>query len=166
MGSFCESPQAERTQRSGGMVKCASVLVILCFIMLVLLILKEIIFWTKKQGWTLIFSFFYDGNPTFLHQLVWRKNSIVLSFLFHCFATDFSDTLVSYRTVISKHVSWGTHRTVITSLLYWVFVSFWMLPNFIVAYLHVKKILTIMSKNLWRKRQHIGTVRITVCLRI
>ncbi|CDY27747.1 hypothetical protein BRARA_E03348 [Brassica rapa] len=36
--------KAERTQRSGGMVKCASVLVILCFIMLVLLILKEIIF--------------------------------------------------------------------------------------------------------------------------
>ncbi|KAL0858035.1 hypothetical protein Bca101_063189 [Brassica carinata] len=34
--------KAERTQRSGGMVMCASVLVILCFIMLVLLILKEI----------------------------------------------------------------------------------------------------------------------------
>ncbi|CAA0405057.1 unnamed protein product [Arabidopsis thaliana] len=34
--------KAERTQRHGGMVKCASVLVILCFIMLLLLILKEI----------------------------------------------------------------------------------------------------------------------------
>ncbi|KAF3527625.1 hypothetical protein F2Q69_00039154 [Brassica cretica] len=34
--------KAERTQRSGGMVMCASVLVILCFIMIVLLILKEI----------------------------------------------------------------------------------------------------------------------------
>ncbi|KAF8392632.1 hypothetical protein HHK36_022981 [Tetracentron sinense] len=34
---------AERTQRKGGMVMCASVLVIMCFIMLVLLILKEII---------------------------------------------------------------------------------------------------------------------------
>uniref|UniRef100_A0A1J3IWH9 Syntaxin-43 n=1 Tax=Noccaea caerulescens TaxID=107243 RepID=A0A1J3IWH9_NOCCA len=34
--------KAERTQRSGGMVMCASVLVILCFIMLLLLILKEI----------------------------------------------------------------------------------------------------------------------------
>ncbi|CAE5966263.1 unnamed protein product [Arabidopsis arenosa] len=35
--------KAERTQRQGGMVMCASVLVILCFIMLVLLILKEIL---------------------------------------------------------------------------------------------------------------------------
>lgn len=42
-GIACESPQAERTQRQGGMVMCASVLVILCFIMLVLLILKEIL---------------------------------------------------------------------------------------------------------------------------
>ncbi|KFK37979.1 hypothetical protein AALP_AA3G054500 [Arabis alpina] len=36
--------KAERTQRNGGMVMCASVLVILCFIMIVLLILKEILF--------------------------------------------------------------------------------------------------------------------------
>ncbi|VVA96600.1 unnamed protein product [Arabis nemorensis] len=36
--------KAERTQRTGGMVMCASVLVILCFIMIVLLILKEILF--------------------------------------------------------------------------------------------------------------------------
>lgn len=36
-----ESPQAERRQRNGGMVMHASVLVILGFIMLVLLILKE-----------------------------------------------------------------------------------------------------------------------------
>ncbi|KAG7624171.1 Syntaxin N-terminal domain [Arabidopsis thaliana x Arabidopsis arenosa] len=35
--------KAERTQRQGGMVMCASALVILCFIMLVLLILKEIL---------------------------------------------------------------------------------------------------------------------------
>ncbi|VVB15222.1 unnamed protein product [Arabis nemorensis] len=34
--------KAERRQRHGGMVMCASVLVILCFIMLLLLILKEI----------------------------------------------------------------------------------------------------------------------------
>ncbi|CAH2054961.1 unnamed protein product, partial [Thlaspi arvense] len=34
--------KAERTQRNGGMVMCVLVLVILCFIMLVLLILKEI----------------------------------------------------------------------------------------------------------------------------
>ncbi|XP_021898894.1 syntaxin-43 [Carica papaya] len=34
--------KAERTQKQGGMVMCASVLVIMCFIMLVLLILKEI----------------------------------------------------------------------------------------------------------------------------
>lgn len=36
--------QAERTQKKGGMVMCATVLVIMCFVMLVLLILKEIIF--------------------------------------------------------------------------------------------------------------------------
>ncbi|CAA3020220.1 syntaxin-43-like [Olea europaea var. sylvestris] len=36
--------KAERTQKQGGMVMCATVLVIMCFIMLVLLILKEIIF--------------------------------------------------------------------------------------------------------------------------
>ncbi|XP_074311724.1 syntaxin-43-like isoform X1 [Silene latifolia] len=34
--------KAERTQRRGGMVKCATVLIIMCFVMLVLLILKEI----------------------------------------------------------------------------------------------------------------------------
>ncbi|GMI79374.1 syntaxin of plants 41 [Hibiscus trionum] len=36
--------KAERTQKQGGMVMCASVLVIMCFVMLELLILKEIIF--------------------------------------------------------------------------------------------------------------------------
>ncbi|KAJ3672583.1 hypothetical protein LUZ60_007304 [Juncus effusus] len=36
--------KAERTQKKGGMVMCASVLVILCFIMIVLLILKYILF--------------------------------------------------------------------------------------------------------------------------
>ncbi|TQD91736.1 hypothetical protein C1H46_022578 [Malus baccata] len=36
--------KAERTQKQGGMVMCASVLVIMCFVMLVLLILKEIFF--------------------------------------------------------------------------------------------------------------------------
>nr|AFK42701.1 unknown [Lotus japonicus] len=34
----------KRTQKSGGMVTCATVLVIMCFVMLALLILKEIIF--------------------------------------------------------------------------------------------------------------------------
>ncbi|KAG2694690.1 hypothetical protein I3760_08G156400 [Carya illinoinensis] len=34
--------KAERTQKHGGMVRCATVLIIMCFIMLVLLILKEI----------------------------------------------------------------------------------------------------------------------------
>ncbi|KAL3538240.1 hypothetical protein ACH5RR_001606 [Cinchona calisaya] len=36
--------KAERTQKQGGMVKCATVLVILCFILLVLLIFKTIVF--------------------------------------------------------------------------------------------------------------------------
>ncbi|OVA02585.1 Target SNARE coiled-coil domain [Macleaya cordata] len=36
--------KAERTQRKGGMVMCATVLVIMCFVMLVLLILKETLF--------------------------------------------------------------------------------------------------------------------------
>ncbi|XP_010546754.1 PREDICTED: syntaxin-43 isoform X1 [Tarenaya hassleriana] len=36
--------KAERTQKQGGMVMCATVLVILCSIMLVLLIIKEILF--------------------------------------------------------------------------------------------------------------------------
>ncbi|BAT95105.1 hypothetical protein LR48_Vigan02g163000 [Vigna angularis] len=35
--------KAERTQKKGGMVMCATVLVIMCFVMLVLLIIKEII---------------------------------------------------------------------------------------------------------------------------
>ncbi|XAR61378.1 hypothetical protein NMG60_11035064 [Bertholletia excelsa] len=34
---------AERTQREGGMVRCVTVLVVICFIVLVLLILKEIL---------------------------------------------------------------------------------------------------------------------------
>ncbi|CAK9169005.1 unnamed protein product [Ilex paraguariensis] len=34
--------KAERTQKKGGMVMCATVLIIMCFIMLVLLIIKEI----------------------------------------------------------------------------------------------------------------------------
>ncbi|XAR49177.1 hypothetical protein NMG60_11032277 [Bertholletia excelsa] len=36
--------KAERTQKKGGMIMCATVLVIMCFVMLVLLILKEILF--------------------------------------------------------------------------------------------------------------------------
>ncbi|KAF6153073.1 hypothetical protein GIB67_034795, partial [Kingdonia uniflora] len=40
---LCFHLQAERTQRKGGMVMCVMVLVIMCFVMLVLLILKEII---------------------------------------------------------------------------------------------------------------------------
>ncbi|KAH1259058.1 Syntaxin-43 [Glycine max] len=36
--------KAERIQKKGGMVMCASTLVIMCFVMLVLLILKEILF--------------------------------------------------------------------------------------------------------------------------
>ncbi|KAI4349704.1 hypothetical protein L6164_010266 [Bauhinia variegata] len=39
---FKQLEKAERTQKRGGMVTCATVLVIMCFIMLVLLILKEI----------------------------------------------------------------------------------------------------------------------------
>jgi syntaxin 16 len=35
--------KAERTQKKGGMVMCASVLLIMCFVMLVLLVIKEII---------------------------------------------------------------------------------------------------------------------------
>lgn len=35
--------KAERTQKHGGIVKCATILIIMCFVMLVLLILKEII---------------------------------------------------------------------------------------------------------------------------
>lgn len=34
--------QAERTQKHGGIVKCATILIIMCFVMLVLLVLKEI----------------------------------------------------------------------------------------------------------------------------
>lgn len=40
---FKQLQKAERTQRKGGMVMCATVLVIMCFVMLVLLILKEIL---------------------------------------------------------------------------------------------------------------------------
>lgn len=36
--------KAERTQKKGGMVMCATVLIIMCFVMLVLLILKTILF--------------------------------------------------------------------------------------------------------------------------
>ncbi|XP_068659493.1 syntaxin-43-like isoform X2 [Aristolochia californica] len=39
---FKQLQKAERTQRKGGMVMCASTLIIMCFIMLILLILKEI----------------------------------------------------------------------------------------------------------------------------
>ncbi|KAK8588214.1 hypothetical protein V6N13_087159 [Hibiscus sabdariffa] len=39
---FKQLQKAERTQKKGGMVMCATVLVILCFIMIVLLILKEL----------------------------------------------------------------------------------------------------------------------------
>ncbi|XP_038896479.1 syntaxin-42-like isoform X1 [Benincasa hispida] len=40
---FKQLQKAEKSQKNGGMVKCATVLVIMCFVMLVLLILKEII---------------------------------------------------------------------------------------------------------------------------
>ncbi|TYI55217.1 hypothetical protein E1A91_D11G126500v1 [Gossypium mustelinum] len=40
---FKQLQKAERTQKKGGMVMCATVLVILCFIMIVLLILKELL---------------------------------------------------------------------------------------------------------------------------
>lgn len=39
---FKQLQKAEKTQRQGGMVKCATILIIMCFVMLVLLILKEI----------------------------------------------------------------------------------------------------------------------------
>ncbi|KAJ9681805.1 hypothetical protein PVL29_017940 [Vitis rotundifolia] len=41
---FKQLQKAERTQKKGGMVMCATVLVIMCFVMLVLLILKTILF--------------------------------------------------------------------------------------------------------------------------
>ncbi|KMZ57671.1 Syntaxin 43 [Zostera marina] len=41
---FKQLEKAERTQRKGGMVMCASVLVIMCLVMLVLLVLKTILF--------------------------------------------------------------------------------------------------------------------------
>ncbi|CAI8615144.1 unnamed protein product [Vicia faba] len=41
---FKQLQKAERTQKKGGMITCATVLVIMCFVMLVLLIIKEIIF--------------------------------------------------------------------------------------------------------------------------
>ncbi|KAH7659001.1 syntaxin 16 protein [Dioscorea alata] len=41
---FKQLQRAERTQRKGGMVMCATVLVIMCFVMLVLLVLKTILF--------------------------------------------------------------------------------------------------------------------------
>lgn len=46
--------QAERTQKKGGMVMCATVLLIMCFVMLVLLIIKEIILW-----YMVIFHFYF-----------------------------------------------------------------------------------------------------------
>ncbi|KAJ6854257.1 syntaxin-41-like [Iris pallida] len=41
---FKQLRKAERAQRKGGMVTCATILVIMCFVMLVLLILKTILF--------------------------------------------------------------------------------------------------------------------------
>lgn len=41
---FKQLQKAERSQRKGGMVTCATILVIMCFVMLVLLVLKEILF--------------------------------------------------------------------------------------------------------------------------
>ncbi|XP_027350952.1 syntaxin-43-like isoform X5 [Abrus precatorius] len=41
---FKQLQKAERTQKKGGMVMCATVLVIMCVVMIVLLIFKEIIF--------------------------------------------------------------------------------------------------------------------------
>ncbi|KAK3036760.1 hypothetical protein RJ639_029725 [Escallonia herrerae] len=41
---FKQLQKADRTQKRGGMITCATVLVIMCFVMLVLLILKEILF--------------------------------------------------------------------------------------------------------------------------
>lgn len=40
---FKQLQKAERSQRQGGMIRCATILIIMCFIMLVLLILKEIL---------------------------------------------------------------------------------------------------------------------------
>jgi syntaxin 16 len=39
---FKQLQKAERSQKRGGMVQCATVLIIMCFVMLVLLVLKEI----------------------------------------------------------------------------------------------------------------------------
>lgn len=60
--------QAERSQKKGGMVKCATILVIMCFVMLVLLILKEILLWffNMNLAYNLIHSTLscnlYTGN--------------------------------------------------------------------------------------------------------
>lgn len=52
--------QAERSQKQGGMVMCVTVLVLMCFIMLVLLVLKEIFFWSENTIFRdLAFSFFF-----------------------------------------------------------------------------------------------------------
>ncbi|XP_048336306.1 syntaxin-43 isoform X4 [Ziziphus jujuba] len=40
---FKQLQKAEKTQKEGGMVRCATILVIMCFVMLVLLVLKEIL---------------------------------------------------------------------------------------------------------------------------
>ncbi|KAL2945309.1 Syntaxin-43 [Bienertia sinuspersici] len=41
---FKQLQKAERSQSKGGMIRCATILIIMCFVMLVLLILKEILF--------------------------------------------------------------------------------------------------------------------------
>ncbi|KAL8171804.1 hypothetical protein V2J09_023608 [Rumex salicifolius] len=41
---FKQLQKAERNQKQGGLVKCATILVIMCFVMLILLVFKEIVF--------------------------------------------------------------------------------------------------------------------------
>lgn len=41
---FKQLQKADRSQRQGGMAQCATILIIMCFVMLVLLVLKEILF--------------------------------------------------------------------------------------------------------------------------
>lgn len=60
--------QAERSQKKGGMVKCATILVIMCFVMLVLLILKEIILWFFNMNLDYNLILF---DATYTHARCW-----------------------------------------------------------------------------------------------
>ena len=102
--------QAERTQKKGGMVMCATVLVIMCFIMLVLLILKAMVLWSATQSvHTGIFSeSFRDTSLVFveetcdrvtmhfyLHQHWWQVETGIASCLQTVYTVGFWDGFAS-----------------------------------------------------------------------